>query len=346
MALVRIGELNFNVEVEGPFKAPFLMLSNSLGTNYHMWDPQMPEFTRQFRVIRYDSRGHGRSHADDGPYSMASLGRDALAIMDALGVARTHWVGLSKGGMVGQWLLVNAPGRLDRAVLANTGAFMGPPDLWNSRIRAVHANGMGALAGQTIDRWFTKEFQRSNPEAIAKITAMLIATPAQGYAACCAAIRDMDQREAIRSVQKPVLVIVGRHDPATPPAMGKLIAASIEGAKLVALEAAHLSNIEDAENFTKSVVDFLTGKEVASPPKKKRAPMPAPPPVPAPAPAPAKIAATKKAAAKKTAAKKAPARKAPAKKAAAKKPAKKVAPGKPAKKPAPKKPVKKRKARR
>ena len=218
MALVRIGELNFNVEVEGPFKAPFLMLSNSLGTNYHMWDPQMPELTRQFRVIRYDSRGHGRSHADEGPYSIASLGRDALAIMDALGVAKTHWVGLSKGGMVGQWLLANASGRLERTVLANTGAYMGPPELWNGRIRTVRASGMDAVVDPTLDRWFTKDFQQASPEAIGKIRAMLTATPAHGYAACCAAIRDMDQREAIRSVRnKPVMVIVGRHDPATPP---------------------------------------------------------------------------------------------------------------------------------
>ncbi len=333
MALVRIGELNFNVEVEGPFKAPFLMLSNSLGTNYRMWDPQMPELTRHFRVIRYDSRGHGRSHADDGPYSIAGLGRDALAIMDALGVTKTHWIGLSKGGMIGQWLLANAPQRLDRTVLANTGAHMGPVDLWNNRIRAARSGGMDTLAAGTIDRWFTKDFQKANPEAIEKILAMLQTTPPQGYAASCAAIRDMDQRESIRSIRdKPVLVIVGRHDPATPPALGKLIASSIEGARTVTLNAAHLSNIEDAENFTKAVVDFLTGKTPVSPPPDKPAKKAAKTPV-------APKAATKKAAGKKAAAKK------PAAKTA-KKPAGKAAPKKPAGKTAAKKaPAKKKKTR-
>ena len=265
MALVRVGGVNFNIEVEGPPKAPFVILSNSLGTNFHMWDPQMAELTRHFRVIRYDSRGHGRSHADDGPYSIASLGRDALAILDALGVSKTHWVGLSMGGMVGQWLLANAPNRMERAVLANTGAYLGSSDLWNTRIRTALATGMATLSNTTVDRWFTKDFQNRNPGVIAKILAMLNATPPQGYAASCAAIRDMDQRESIRAIQKPVLVIVGRYDPATPPAMGKLIAASIPDSQIITLEAAHLSNIEDAETFTKSIVDFLTGKEVTRP---------------------------------------------------------------------------------
>ncbi len=336
MPLIRVGEVNFNVEVEGPFKAPFLMLSNSLGTHYHMWDQQMTDFTKQFRVIRYDSRGHGRSHADEGPYSIASLGRDALAIMDALGVTRAHWVGLSMGGMVGQWILVNAPHRVERAVLANTGAQMGSPDLWNSRIRAAKQSGMAALTEATIARWFTKEFRHANPQAVARVTAMLHATPPQGYAASCAAIRDMDQREAIRNIQKPVLVVIGRNDPATPPALGKLIAQSIAGARTVMLNAAHLSNIEDAENFTRVVLDFLNGKEVTQPPRRERAP-----PVASPQAAPKKAASSNTApnpptakkiakqpvrkTAKKLAAKKPPAKKPAAKKLAAKKPAPKTA---------------------
>ncbi len=337
MPLVRVGDVNFNIEVEGPFKAPYLMLSNSLGTNYHMWDPQMPELTRHFRVIRYDSRGHGRSHADDGPYSIASLGRDALAIMDALGVSRTHWVGLSKGGMIGQWLLANAPHRIERAVLANTGAHMGGPDLWNGRIKTARTSGMASLSAATIDRWFTREFQKSDKPAVAKILAMLNATPPQGYAACCAAIRDMDQREAIRSINKPVLVIVGRHDPATPPAMGKLIAASIPGAQLVTLEAAHLSNIEDAGNFTKAVFDFLSGREISisKPERKKVVARKA-----AGAEASAKTQkrpANKPGTRKASAGKKAAAKKGTVKKAAAKKSAKKSAPKKTAKKTAVKK---------
>ena len=277
-------------------------------------------------------------YADDGPYSIAQLGRDALAIMDTLGVSKTSWVGLSKGGMVGQWLLANAPNRIDRAVLANTGAHMGPPDLWNQRIVTARTKGMTPLAALTIDRWFTKDFQKADRDAIAKIKEMLHSTPAIGYAACCAAIRDMDQRESIRSIRKPVLVIVGKHDPATPPAMGKLIASSIPGARTVTLNAAHLSNIEDATNFTRAVMDFLTGKEVGAPVKA------------APAEAPEKAAPVKAAAkpAAKSPTKKAPAKKPAARavaKKAAKKPAPKAAARKPAKKAAPKKAAKKGKKR-
>lgn len=318
MALVRVGDTSFNIEVEGPPKAPFVMLSNSLGTNLHMWDPQMPALTRHFRVIRYDSRGHGRSYADEGPYSIASLGRDALAIMETLGVSKTSWVGLSKGGMVGQWLLVNAPHRIDRAVLANTAARMGSPDLWNARIRTAKEKGMAALAGATIERWFTPEFRRSDPDTIEKILAALILTPPQGYAACCAAIRDMDQREAIRAIAKPVLVIIGQHDPATPPILGKQMASSIPGAQKITLEAAHLSNIEDAENFTRAVLEFLTGKEISKPgPRVLKAP-----PKKAPAPkAEASTAQARTPAVKKPATRQAAGKPAAVKKRAAAKPA-------------------------
>jgi 3-oxoadipate enol-lactonase len=258
MAGVKVGGETFRVEVEGPADAPVLMVSNSLGTNLHMWDAQMPALTRSFRVVRYDSRGHGGSPAPDRPYSIEELGRDALGILDALEIEKVSWLGLSKGGMVGQWLLTHAPERIERAVLANTAAQAGAPDLWNERVRTVRAQGMAGITPSVIDRWFTKTFQESHPEAIAKIVAMLDSTPPAGYAGCIAAIRDMDQREAIRAVRAPVLVIVGRHDPATPPAFGALIAANIPGAELLTLEAAHLSNIEDEEAFTHAVVDFLT----------------------------------------------------------------------------------------
>lgn len=261
MPQVKVGDDLFHVELEGPSDAPVLMLSNSLGTNLNMWDPQMPELTKHFHVVRYDSRGHGQSAAPDGPYTLEQLGRDALGIMDALGFETVHWMGLSKGGMVGQWLLTHAPERIGRAVLANTAAQAGSADLWNDRIRAVRANGMDAVAASVIDRWFTKAFQTEDPLAVAKIRAMLDTTPPEGYAGCIAAIRDMDQRESIRAIDQPVLVIVGAEDPATPPEAGALIAENIEGAELVTLDAAHLSNIEDEAAFTRAVVRFLTRRE-------------------------------------------------------------------------------------
>jgi 3-oxoadipate enol-lactonase len=371
MAGMRVGEELFNVEVEGPPDAPCLMLSNSLGTTLNMWDGQMAALTQRFRVIRYDSRGHGKSVAEDGPYSIEQLANDALNILDALDVKKTHFMGLSMGGMVGMWLLTNARDRIGKAVLCNTGAYMGSPDIWNTRIKAARNGQIESIIPQTIDRWFTKEFQEKSPEAIKHVTAMLRATPPLGYASCCAAIRDMDQREAIRGITNPVLVIVGQHDPATPPSMGGLIAHSIKGARLIDLDAAHISNIEAEAAFTRAVVTFLTAPERAAAepvaakparkPSSKKAASEASPASPSPAKRAAKKLAAKKAAKKssKAAAKKAgkksakkavkkAAKKASAKKAAKKAPRKaaKKAVKRPAKKPAKKARKAAKKARR
>jgi 3-oxoadipate enol-lactonase len=317
----------FNVLIEGDENKEVLMLSNPMGTNLHLWDPQIPDFAEHFRVVRYDSRGHGASVANQGPYSVEGLARDALAIMDALGIERVHWLGLSMGSIVGLWLLVHARERIVRAVLASTAAQIPGPDLWNNRIQSARDTGMNGVAKAAAERWFTKTFRDSNPEKVEAVMEMVRTTPLHGYLAACAAGRDMDQREAIRNISNRVLVIAGRHDPSTPPGMGALVASSIEGAKFVTLEASHMSNIEDEANFTKEAVDFLTAPEITAA-------------KPSPGPrAPAKKAAAKKASARKTAAKKAPAKKAPVKKAAAKKPAGKRASAKqaPTKKAPPKK---------
>jgi 3-oxoadipate enol-lactonase len=250
----------FNILVEGDERKPALMFSNSLSSNLHMWDPQAEALAGRFRIVRYDSRGHGRSVVSPAPYSIARLGRDALAIMDALELKKVHWCGLSKGGMVGMWLLANAPERLDRVVLANTAAAMPPPELWNGRIRNVRANGMKAIADVTIDRWFTKKFQAADPATVGRVRAMILSTPPEGNIGCAAAIRDMDQRDAIRRATNPVLVIAGAHDPSTTPARAKEIHAAIGGAKLVVLDAAHISNLEKPKAFTKAIVDFLSAK--------------------------------------------------------------------------------------
>ena len=329
MAEIRIGDDLFHVAIDGRDDAPALLMSNSLGTNLHMWDPQVPALAEHFRVIRYDSRGHGKSAAPDRPTSIRELAQDALAILDALDVEKAHFVGLSKGGMVGQWLLTHHRERIGRAVLANTSSHMGPADLWNERIRAVREGGMAALIDSILARWFTPAFRDRAPDAVGRVADMLRTTPAHGYAACCAAIRDMDQREPIRSIAGEALVIVGAHDPATTPAIGKAIADSIPGARLASLDTAHLSNIEAPDAFTKLVLDFLTAPARAAPKK-----------------AAGKKAAGKKAAGKKPAARKAGAGKPAAKKAAAKKPAAKKPAGKAAKKAAPKKPGAKKAAGR
>jgi 3-oxoadipate enol-lactonase len=249
---------SFRVEIEGPADAPVLMLSNSLGTNLHMWDPQMAELTQRFRTVRYDTRGHGGSIADAGPYSIASLSGDALAIMDSLGLKKVNWLGLSMGGMSGQWLLAHAPERIERAVLANTSSYIPDPRPYNTRVLAVRKNGMESIAQTVVDRWFTPAFQTRDPAAVARITEMLRTTPAQGYMAACAAVRDMDQRETVRRANRPTLVIAGSHDPATPPQLGREIAAAIPRAKYVELDAAHLSNVEQPAAFTAAVLNFLT----------------------------------------------------------------------------------------
>jgi 3-oxoadipate enol-lactonase len=258
MAIRPIGGGDFNIVVEGGATKPPLVISNPLATNLRIWDRQMPALLEHFLVIRYDSRGHGESVVDAGPYSIDRLGHDALAILDQLGIEHAHWLGLSKGGMVGAWILSHAPQRIRRAVLANTAAKVVGPEVWNQRIRSARASGMDFVAATIAERWFTRNFQESQANEVERVLAMVRATPLQGYLATCAALRDMDLREAIRRIKAPVLVITGRHDPSTPPDRGAFIAAAIEGAKLETLESSHMSNIEVAADFTRAAVDFLT----------------------------------------------------------------------------------------
>jgi 3-oxoadipate enol-lactonase len=252
-----IDGIKFRVLVEGPENAPALMLSNSLSSNLAMWDPQMPELTKRWRVVRYDHRGHGGTDAPPGPYSFARLAQDAVDILDGLGIAKAHWCGLSMGGMTGMRLLTHHADRIDRALLANTAAYMGPPDLWDGRIRTASEQGMAALADATLERWFTAGFRERDPQTVARVRQMILTTPAQGYMGCCGAIRDMDQRETIKAIDKPVLVIIGASDPSTTPEAGAVITSAIKGSQSLTLEAAHLSNLEQPEAFTKAVVDFL-----------------------------------------------------------------------------------------
>jgi 3-oxoadipate enol-lactonase len=245
------------IRIDGAEDRPPLLLSNSLGTTFHMWDAQMPALTAAFRVIRYDSRGHGQSDAPAGDYSIARLAADALAVLDSLHIETAAFVGLSKGGMVGQWLGAHAPQRLTRLVLANTAAWMGPAQAWQARIDTVMTDGMGAVTEAVLERWFTPGFGNQAPEAVAPVRDMLLATAPQGYAGCCAAIRDMDQRDSLSAIRVPTLVIGGLHDPATPPAKAEEIAAGVSGARLVMLDAAHLSNIEQPQAFTAALLEFL-----------------------------------------------------------------------------------------
>jgi 3-oxoadipate enol-lactonase len=250
----------FNVIVEGDANAPAVVLSHALGTDLHLFDKQVPALKRHFRVVRYDSRGHGGSVLSRGPYSISQLGHDALAILDALRLERVHWIGHSEGGMVGLWLLGNAPERIERAILANTAAQIGGAKMWNERIRTVQERGIEALAPSVLENWFTRQFRERHPEEVRCFEEVLLATKPEGYAAHCAAIRDADLRSGLQSIKQSVRIIVGRHDPITPPGVGALIASSIPGAKLVTLEAAHLSPVEAADAFNRVAVEFLSGE--------------------------------------------------------------------------------------
>ena len=243
--------------MDGPANAPVLVLSNSLGTTMGLWDEQVPALSQRFRVLRYDPRGHGQSSVMSGDTSLNRLGRDVLGLMDALGVGTARFCGLSLGGMTGQWLGVHAPERIDRLVIANSSSFMGPPESWQQRMTTVREQGMAAIAEAVLDRWFTPAFAASNAPGLARTRSQLLATPADGYAGCCAAIRDLDMRPVVHVVNRPTLVIAGSKDPATPPDHAQAIATAIAGSRLLSLDAAHLSNIEQPAAFTAALLDFL-----------------------------------------------------------------------------------------
>lgn len=246
-----------HVEVEGPQHAPVLMLSNSLGTDLHMWDQQVAPFAQHFRLVRYDRRGHGKSSVPKGPYSMDHLGRDVLAVLDKLGIERINWCGLSMGGMVGMWLGANAPSRIDKLILSNTSSYFTDKSIWNGRIKLVRDKGLAGIADATMERWFTKEFRERSPEKMAAIRKMFLATNVEGYIACGEAIRDMDHRPLLAKIAVPTLVIAGRYDPATTLDAGEFIAQHIPKARLAVLETAHIANIEQPKIYADTVLGFL-----------------------------------------------------------------------------------------
>jgi 3-oxoadipate enol-lactonase len=257
MPVLKSGDARIHYVLEGQSGKPVLVFSNSLGANYSMWDPQVHEFHKTFRCLRYDTRGHGQSSATPGPYSIELLAKDVVALFDALDLDRVHFCGLSMGGMIGMWLALNAPDRLNKLVLCNTGAKIGTSEGWNARIDAVQKNGMKSVASAVVDRWFTPAFRQKSPETTANILKMIEETSPEGYAACCAAVRDFDFREQLGQIRKPTHVIAGSHDPATPPAHGRFLAQHISGARYAELNAAHLSNIEAQDGFNKELNTFL-----------------------------------------------------------------------------------------
>lgn len=260
MPTVKLADGELNYRLEGPVDAPVLVLSNSLGTTHEMWDAQVPAFSEHFRVLRYDTRGHGSSSVTPGPYSIEQLGRDVLGLADALGIDRFAFCGLSMGGLIGQWLGIHAGERMTRLVVCNTGAKIGTDEVWNERINTVLEGGEQAMSDMrdaSVSRWFTPAFAEQQLAKVARITQMIASTSPTGYAANCAAVRDADYREQLGAIKVPTLIVCGSQDPVTTADHGRFIQARVEGAELVEFEAAHLSNVEASDAFTQRVLAFL-----------------------------------------------------------------------------------------
>jgi len=237
--------------LDGPSDAPVLVLSNSLGSTWRMWDGQLSALTEHFRVLRYEHRGHGGSEVADGPYAIADIGRDLLGLLDELGIARVSLAGLSLGGMTGMWLAAHEPSRVDRLALLCTSALFGPPTMWQERAELVRAKGTEAIVEGGLRRWLTEDFIAAEPATAQLCRQMMTQTSDEGYAGCCEAIAAMDLRPDLAAITAPTLVIAGADDPATPPSHAEVIAAGIRGADLhVVPHAAHLATIEQPAVIT------------------------------------------------------------------------------------------------
>lgn len=259
MPKANVGGTTLHYTSDGDERAPPLVFANSLGADHTMWDPQLPAFARHFRVIRYDARGHGESAVTPGPYTVETLARDAIALLDHLRIGQAAFCGLSLGGATGQWLGIHAGDRLTRLVLANTAAKIGTADAWNQRIAAVDAGGVPAIADAVLARWFTAAYADREPWIVQRMRAMMERQPAAGYAAQCAAVRDHDTRADLARIAVPTLVIGGAHDTSTTAADARFLAQQVAGARYVELDAAHISNVEAATAFDAALLSFLQG---------------------------------------------------------------------------------------
>ncbi len=249
-------DIHYDIQGEGPW----LMLSHSLATDLSMWDDQMAALTPHFRVLRFDTRGHGGTSAPEGAYDFPWLTADVLWLMERLGVERAHFCGISLGGMIAQHVALTAPEKIDKLVLVSTTSGYGPEAkaLWAERIAAVRAGGMAPLLAPTLERWFTAPFRQAHPDVMARVGAMVVATPVAGYIGCGQAIPLMDTTVRLAQLRCPALIVAGADDAGMPPAMGRRIADHLPDARFEVIEmASHLCNIEQKDSFNRILLDFL-----------------------------------------------------------------------------------------
>jgi 3-oxoadipate enol-lactonase len=253
--------ISINYTFEGPVNAPVVTMSHSLATDLAMWDPTVSALTSRFRVLRYETRGHGKTDAPKAAYTLDELAEDALALLKALGIARTHWVGLSMGGMIGQTLALKTPEVFLSLSLCDTSSRI-PAEAktqWQDRIKTATTQGMEPLVEPTLARWFTEPFRKSRKDVVDRVATMIRTTPPAGYAGCCHAISTLNLTDKISAIKMPTIAIVGEDDPGTPVAAHKVITEKIAGSKLEILKsAAHLSNMEQPEAFNNALMGFLS----------------------------------------------------------------------------------------
>lgn len=255
---VKANGIDIHYEIEG--EGPWLTMSHSLACDLHMWDPQMPVLVRKFKVLRFDTRGHGQSGAPEGEYTLEQLADDVKGLLDALGIRHTHWAGLSMGGMIGQAFALKYPGVFQSMVLADTTSRR-PPEaakMWGERIEVARTRGMDALVESTLARWFTEPYRNARKDVMKRIGDGIRNTPVAGFAGCCHAISKVDYLDRLKDIRVPALVIVGEHDHGTPPEAARVIHQNLAGSEFRMIpSAAHLSNIEQTEVFNEAMLGFL-----------------------------------------------------------------------------------------
>ncbi|WP_347456834.1 3-oxoadipate enol-lactonase [Acinetobacter thermotolerans] len=250
-------DAQINYQTFGDASKPALVFSNSLGTKYSMWLPQIDHFQQDYYVICYDTRGHGGSEAPQGPYSLEQLGQDVVNLLDHLNIAKATFCGISMGGLTGQWLAIHKPERFSQVIVCNTAAKIGQEQAWQDRAALVREQGLTPIAATAASRWFTDPFIQSNPAVVAELSNDLGAGSPEGYANCCEALAKADVREQLSSIQIPVLIIAGQQDPVTTVADGQFMQQRIANSQLFEINASHISNIEQPEAFNRAVQNFL-----------------------------------------------------------------------------------------
>jgi 3-oxoadipate enol-lactonase len=257
---IKANGIEMSYRLDGPVDAPVLMLSNSLLTDYGMWDLQVPAFSAKYRLLRYDTRGHGGTEASSGPYTIDLLAADALALLDALQIDKVDFLGLSMGGMIAQCLAAKHPSRLKRAVLCDTACHLPPESAWDDRIALAQDKGTAAFTKPMTERWLTQPYRESHPTQMEKMGAMISRTAVDGLVGCAHAIKKMNQADILANIKMPTLIVVGEQDVGTPVSAAEFLNRGITGSKLVVIKnAGHLPNIEQTEIFNRTVLEFLGG---------------------------------------------------------------------------------------